>query len=354
MVSFKYSGREGNEFDIQLSSIPIRSPHILPDILALAEEKGLTPFHRRIPIPGGEYDWEIGWWYGALISDGWITNKMIGYAKLDSDKRAAFVDIVRRKFSSDITVREYSEDGSGDNKLGESTKVHISGGSELAQSVFCCNREPCNEEEAAKRGALRKIIPREILQGGSRDCLLGLLAGLLEGDGTLTWNRNTKNPRPVIRFSTSSPYLVEDIKVLGRYFGVRVTVTTIKPRNRSNTAYGVCFSIPDMQKLGTEMRFMTDKANDFWSKFIGRPEAKDHLDVVPVSYAEASLLMTLHPTNSRLYGNAAEARSAGRTTRKTGKLLLEGVRPGICPLLKAVVAADDVCWRVKKPDFSDN
>lgn len=157
----------------------------------------------------------------------------------------------------------------------------------------------------------------------------------------------------MIRFSTSSPYLVEDVKTLCRYFGVNVPVSTSEPRGWSHTAYTACPSVPDMYKLGTEMRFVTDKANEFWSKFIGRPEPRNHSDIVPISYDEATFLMAFHATGSRLYTNAACARSSGRTTRKTALEFLDGPPFGSCPLLKAVAEATDVGWRSKKPTEND-
>lgn len=352
MIAFGNNGGSNNSHEIIGTSLAQQDPASLQTMLDLADQKGLQAYRRQIPITGNKFDWEIGWWYGALVSDGWITGRTIGYTKLNDVKRKTFVQIARKIAGDKVTVREYSDEGNASNKLGPSIKVHLKSPG-LSRVVFCCNHPRRNEEKEATRNALQKMIPTEILHGGSRECLLGLLAGLLEGDGTLTWNKFTGKPRPTIRFSTSSPYLVADIKVLGQYFGVRVGDTTIPARGWSNTAYALCFSIPDMWRLGSEMRFVTAPANDFWQEFIERPEPLNRLNIVPISQEEATFLMQHHPTGGKLYTQAASARKSGRVTRKLADELLAGVPLGSCPLLETCVAAEDVGWQIRQSE-SDN
>jgi len=245
------------------------------DKIAPAEAIGrLVPVIKQQESFGDNYTRDLGWWYGAFVSDGWTDrNRSVGYAKLDTSKRREFERIAREEISENFICHEYADDPiRSKNKLGRSIKIHLNR-TELPRRIFKCVDDTNGANATGGRTALRKRLPAEILYDGSRECLLGLLAGLLEGDGSVGWNRSCGMRRAFIRFDTSSKQLTHDIQVLGSKLGFRITIVTTPPRGFSNTAYNVCLSIPDMHRIFPEMRFASEAANEFQQEFcrIGSP-----------------------------------------------------------------------------------
>lgn len=241
----------------------------------------LVPAIIKEPVTGSKYDRDIGWWYGMFISDGWNSDdKVIGLAKLEQVKRDEFVRIARVKINDNFVVNTYTESAKpGTAKLGDSVKIHLYG-KDLAGALFNCYYA---KPEAGQRSALYKCIPAELMNEGSLECLYGLLSGLIDGDGTLTFNGATKNKRFVARFSTSSPYLCDDVVRLCRKLGIRTTVTTVPPRNHSNTAYVVSFSVCDMYKIANKLSVIGANETSVLSKFKLMSTPKDDTDLVPFS-----------------------------------------------------------------------
>lgn len=315
----------------------------LQKVIFAAEKCGLYPIRRSVLVKGNKYDRDIGWWYGAFISDGWADKRYVGYTKLHPVKRREFVRIAREKICNNFALYQYRDDGASGQKLGESCKVHLNG-VELATSILCCYHPDRERADPEQRGALFKIIPDELLNNGSRECLLGLLAGLLEGDGTLGWNTVYKKRRFVAQYCTSSKYMLKSIEELGMLLNIRIGVTVTPPRGHSKTSYTVCFSKPDLWPLGSELEFMTDECTSLWTAFTTMPEPRDHTDRIPVSNTEAAWLQGYWPTRSKEYGIASEAKRRGLVTRKSAKRLLEGVGEQFCTNLRYAVQAEDILW----------
>ena len=313
----------------------------------------LVPVIKKRKVTGTFYTWEHGWFYGALISDGWLRNNMVGYAKVCREKREFFERVARTQIHENFICKTYHENTAvGKNKLGDSAKIHLNG-VDLARRIVNCVDETLPYEG---RNALRKFIPPEILYDGSWEFLLGLLAGLLEGDGTLGWNYVMKNPRAIIRYSTSSPRLVEDFRVLGILMGFRVSVTVTPPRGHSKTAYSICLSIPDMYVLFYELKFVSQKAQEFKSAFIGLRKPKNDRDVVPVIASEAKEAADYLPKNRNAPKEILTAYAAFRDAMHTGFLSRDAARKylnylpdTICPRLRKLVDNDSIIWeRYKK------
>ena len=96
----------------------------------------LLPFVKEQPWFGAEFDYELGWFYGALVADGWTQVNLLGYAKLEDAKRDEFVRIAREKLSSDFRAYTYRDDNRPD-KYSSSAKVHL-WGKALPKQVFNC------------------------------------------------------------------------------------------------------------------------------------------------------------------------------------------------------------------------
>ena len=308
----------------------------------------LLPVVKKREITGDRYTRELGWFYGALISDGWWRNNMIGHSKTCKRKRDYFEHIAREQVHENFVCHTYHErTGVGKNKLGNSVKIHLNG-IELAQRVINCVDETLPNKG---RRALRKIIPSELLYGGSRCFLLGLLAGLLEGDGSVGWNKTYKNARAYIRYSTSSPRLVEDFRVLGTLLGFRVSVTVTPPRGLSQTAYNLSPSIPDMHILFRELEFVSSRAQEFQNEFIELDEPRNDRDIVPVMVSEAKAAADYLPkardTPKELkivYGAFRYTISHGSLSRDGAKKYLDYLPDTMCPELRRQVDNDSIIW----------
>jgi hypothetical protein len=201
------------------------------------------------------------------------------------------------------------------------------------------------------KAALKKRIPEQILYRGSRECLLGVLAGLLDGDGSVGWNRVLKNPRARIGLSTSSRRLVEDIRVLGTRLGFGISVTTMPPRGWSNTAYTVNFSIGDMWEIFPELEFVGEKERAFREEFIAIEQPAQPMDFVPVLKSEAEAAQQYLPakrnterTLATMRGEWSRAKKGGSLLRTTAIKYLSYLPKDFCPELRKHVANTNVSW----------
>jgi intein/homing endonuclease len=285
-----------------------------------------VPVIRKAPIVGTRFSSEFGWWYGAFLSDGWLSDRYVGYAKLSTVHRDTFVEYARRHITENFTVNTYTESAAGrTDKHADSCKIHCTG--ELRHRLLDCYSDRTDPEA---RGALYKRVPEEILTQGSEACLFGVLAGMLEGDGTLTWNTTLAKKRAVIRITTSSPTLVATTKRLLRRLGIRSSTTETAPRVGANThiAYVVNPSVIDIHAVIRRLPFITDKAKQFATDFAASPIGADRTDVIPLvtSLLEeyGRILCAAHEMN--LYGGVRTAlKSSGRIARTLCRRVLEKV-----------------------------
>jgi len=281
----------------------------------------LTPWIKQEPILGTEFTREYGWWYGALISDGWLQNTMVGYAKNDPAKRAEFIRLAGELFTRDFTAHEYLDDGASATKFAPSAKVHLFGRAlrDLISNCYAIRQEG--------RGALYKRIPQELLSRGSRECLLGLLAGLFDGDQSLGWNHAQRAPRGVCKTHTSSPFLVEDLKRLGRLLGIRLSITITPARGRSQQSYTVCWSLVDISGLAGELRLIGASGQCWLNEIQERAPTKDNIDIVPawgeiVGLVSPLLVARKEMTLYSAFRKALTAHSVGRdSARRVVQLL---------------------------------
>lgn len=312
----------------------------------------LLPYVKRDPLPGNKYDRDIGWLYGALISDGWASDRMVGYAKNEKAKRDEVVRIAREKIIDAFDVHEYRQDvekGAGSShKFASSVKIHLTG-KHLVKRLLAFVH-PDYDPSSDKRAALFKMIPADLLLNGSRECLLGLLAGLLDGDATLGWNTAQKKRRLVVKFNTSSPYLRDDICLLLRKLGVRCSVTVCPPRGVTKTAYVLCPSIVDMAGVFPDCRLIGENAQAVVSAFLADGRTlKDDIDIVPISSSLAAALMSYaRGVDNSLYAILSAAKKSGSLTRASATRLLalvgdDDVHPHWAGF-KAVVLGSDIHW----------
>lgn len=309
----------------------------------------LIPVIKREPITGTNYDKDIGWWYGSLVSDGWVSERMVGYAKTEAAKRHEFTRIARSKVCENFIVREYGENGTNSAyKLGDSVKVHMNG-RDLAESVLPC----VDEHPTSERAALYKRIPTELLSHGSRDTLIGILSGLIDGDGTLGWNTSLAKPRLCAKLSTSSKGLVKDVAVLCRKLGVKVGVTTAPPRGFSRESYAVLFSANDIKQLLPEMKLIGEREQRIRNELSKLPPYRmASTDIVPITIGLADALAAVARAAKKktLYTTLRKAANLGHIGRSSALACIELVADSLDhPQFKefsSITKNDDIHWEI--------
>lgn len=252
----------------------------------------MVPVLKKQQLPYGPFGTrDLGWMFGAFISDGWVTHNMVGYAKVEANKRAEFVRIMRA-YHENFTCNEYADrPQAGKNKLGASVKLHLCSKS-LAD--WMRNWQLVNEEwSEVARAALRKQINSKMIQYGSEDFLWGLFSGLLDGDGSISKNTTMEKPRFTARFSTSSKQLADDICALCYRLGLRYSMTVVPPRGFSNTAYIIIPSSIDLHANLDKLTCIGEREIQLISEWKQQASYKDTKDMIPLSVKEAEVLIKL-------------------------------------------------------------
>lgn len=307
----------------------------------------LAPVVKQQPVPGTEFDRDIGWWYGALVADGWVRPSTVGYSKNDDNSRREFERVARR-VNPNFICHEYLEEKTED-KFSNSAKLHLNG-KPLPEEVFSIYRDR-NYDEG--RGALYKAIPQQILSRGSRECLLGVLSGLLDGDRTLGWNTAMKNPRCVCKFNTSSAAFRDSMLQLCRYLGIRCSVTTSPARGKSRESYILMPALADIHRLLPELTMVSEKSKEWASKFRDCPPAASGVDIKPITRELAAALQAVFlPINRTLYSALSKAKTTGYLGEDTAEKVLQNLPEGFShewlPMFQQIVANNAVQWdRVK-------
>lgn len=278
---------------------------------------GLAPFVKREPRLGSSYNRKWGWFHGSVAADGWLKPSMVGYSKNDPNNRAEVVRIARACAGDSFTVKEYLEPKKA-NKFADSAKLHLFGRT-LRDAVHDCY---CPRGEG--RGALYKMLPEALLATGSRECHLGMLAALFDGDSTLGWARGKDRSQAIWRTNTSSWCFASSQRWLGRLLGLRVSITDNPPRGRSEASYSINWCLSDMQGIVPELEFVSAEARAWQAEFVQLPPAKDDIDIVPVARGVADQLAQplcrLGHRNS--YDSCRQTVRVGSMSRRTARRIL--------------------------------
>lgn len=251
------------------------------------------PILRKAGQPFGPFgSRDLGWLFGAFISDGWTTGSCVGYCKLEKVKRDEFVRIMR-SFHENFTVAEYSADKNTEPlKLGKSTKLHLNS-TTLSDWWSQWHFVDRNHPGESGRTATCKCIDERMLQYGSEEFMWGLLSGLLDGDGSFSINKATGKKRFGCRFSTSSIKLKESLCTLCYRLGIRTSVTITPPRGFSGTAYTVCLSSVDMWNNLDKLTCVGEHENCIISEWKENRPAEDRNDQIPLSLDELNTIRGL-------------------------------------------------------------
>ena len=249
-----------------------------------AAVEDLVPVVRQFPATdeGTERDYRFGWMFGAFCGDGFLMggSRRLGFTKLDAITRSRFEEAMA-EFTSAGWTGQYAGLKSA-NKLGASMKDHYYGDC----SVFELCYAEVGKFTSEDRACLRKKLPG--VMGMDRQFRLGMLAGLLDTDGTLTEVKaaSKEKSQPQVMFATSSPYLRDDVIDLCMSLGIRASFTTTKPsskRLQTHDSYTLSISSIDMKLIASDLHLTSEHKKLVLAK-IKVYEFRDCTDPVPVPW----------------------------------------------------------------------
>jgi DNA-directed RNA polymerase subunit beta len=219
---------------------------------------------------------EFGWWLGACVADAWSNfpdHGSICYAKTTPELIHAFAA------GCQLAIPGIEAQGTRVTRhVDEEMQLNADSSKTIFNSTALANLF-CQWISWQGRGAHNKRLP-VFFASLPTECLYGLFAGLLDGDGSVAINRNQKrkNKQLVCHYTTVSENLVDDLQLLGKLIGVRTTVTPYKGKD----AFAVSFSTVDLWRIREEIRLINPVKAAAWAEM---PEpAKDDHDLVPISF----------------------------------------------------------------------
>lgn len=276
------------------SQIPVFREDSLISVFPQNSVGSLTPFLRQLPDVTESYSDEplIGWLLGAYISDGWISKNILGFTKDNAAIRGHFIKLWSQWSGTEAHCRHYTELHDADNNGGiggRSTKFHIRLSTSKEKDCADWLRNSCvnpdiNHASQGERTCLFKRLPAGFLSYSER-MRLAILAGLIDGDGSISLNRSRPTPQVLASFSTSSTYLAEDVPLLLKSLGIKSSVTLVHPgkhRRQTHLNYSICISTTDLHRVMDDIPLVTSYAA--WQFLKDSPPSVDRRDVIPFSY----------------------------------------------------------------------
>lgn len=167
-----------------------------------------------------DLDHDSGYFIGAIVGDGWVSGRLdnsrqINMCCSDDGVRTRWSAAARMFFVDDVHVSDQAferADITGEMKA--SRRLVISSVS-LAEVM----------SDWVGRGSKNKHLP-PFFVSSCQDFRLGLLAGLMDTDGNVSWNDARKKPQPHIQYTTTSSRLAIEVKFLCLSLGIRSSITT--------------------------------------------------------------------------------------------------------------------------------
>ena len=289
--------RKGREVTVSANeSIAVFDPasgftKIKPDD---AMQGQLVPYIKKLPSTGAEGNFDLGWLLGMFLSDGTYNGKDLTLSKRSSSIRENFILRLKaiggdeEKIGEYLrTYREFHDAKTNCGIGGESVKLAINHTvipTEFKELLEQCypedlDRSQCN---AANRSCLYKKLPSTV-KNWSNESLLGLLCGLLVGDGTLSINSSKSKAQLMVNICTSSSDLRDGVLYIGKRLGIGMNVSVTKPsagRVQKHDSYTITLSTPDLKQYRKQLRL--DPQYDVHIAMLKHVTDNPH-DVTPVA-----------------------------------------------------------------------
>lgn len=221
----------------------------------------------RVPLPDNarlndevELDFDAGYFFGAIVGDGWASFSD-GQPKAVNLGSSVQSIVDRWKSSSAAVFRDepvFTDSWLTEGKLGQSQ------GS--GRATVTCASLAGFVAAAVGHGAANKHLPPFSFRAPRR-FVEGLLSGMWDTDGSMSWSNAKTKPQFMCSYSSTSIRLVQELQHLLRTVGVTATITDTKtPTGAPAWMLGV--SIVDLHRAGLDIDLAHDTKAAAWRKFV--------------------------------------------------------------------------------------
>lgn len=230
--------------------------------------------------------------FGTLAGDGWVVDadklcSQIALASLDEAVAAQFERDIQPWFTVPVSLTRSDRIGGDFGADVRSVKY-----------VLSCMALGRFVRELIGAKAKNKHLPPFFLVA-PREFRLGLLAGLLDTDGSIAVSNGKKTPQWMVNFTSVSLRLCQEVTWLAKSLGVMASVSATRTP-QGGDCWQVTFSTPELHKLGEMPCAHTEKAQRF-TKFFAGPAPRSDLgghtrnDTIPFPAAIYGHIRPLYP-----------------------------------------------------------
>ncbi len=263
---------------------------------------------------GTEGTFDLGWVLGFCLSDGNINDHTLILTKADDKLRCAFLDklgaIVGNPYLNDL-ARTYSETHDALSNYGISglsKKLHLPT-KFLSEEIKAMFRDcyPSDLDWSKINGSNRSCLYKKFpacTRSWNKDALLGLLCGLITGDGSMSINHSKAKPQLLVNIVTSSQRLRDDVIWLGSCLGFRMTYSTTKAtenRVQTHDNYTIPVSTPGLRRYMDGLFFAGMYDEEVKLLETVKENTKD---IVPVSF---NVLQLIHDLTDEQRGDLTKS-----------------------------------------------
>jgi len=284
---------------------------------------------------------QVGHLFGALVGNGWASGgSQVCLSDMNGEVADAIDAALPSLFEQDVPTRgEVERAGPTGGGYGASRR-HV-----WSSAAFCRLTELL-----IGKGAHHKHLPPFFLMA-VRGFRLGLLAGLIDTDGSVSVSNGKTKPQTLLNYSTVSERLAREIVLLSRSLGIKARITTAKTPADA-PCYVLNFTVADAVQTGlaAQLRVMRKRELLCSTNADANSPSAAAQDIVPITPEIATAVMKalrarpdrdVGPTKS-LYVTASRARADGYLSRTAAERMLTHIDAD--PTWRAVVCNRDVTW----------
>jgi DNA-directed RNA polymerase beta subunit len=258
----------------------------------------------------------VGQLLGMLVGDGWVDElangpSVVNLAAIEPAIQERYKTLLQEIFSLTPTVTHLTRKGEG---FGPNSQKLAVGSVEYASLVA----------PLIGHGARNKHLPPFFLTA-PEEFRRGLLAGLIDTDGSIAVSHGKAKPQWIINHCTTSIRLAQETVLLYKSLNVTATITTTKTP-KGLDCWVVTPSSVELRKLGSLCVAHETKAQRFKAYFAEpidkTASAYTRTDIVPIPLAIAKEARRLYGNKNATYTALSNAISDGYTTRHTAQRIL--------------------------------
>jgi hypothetical protein len=225
----------------------------------------IYPLAPRVPL-----NRTSGYVLGLICGDGWAVQGKgtfygVAVAKVRDDVMDQFDDCLTTFFSKEAPHRRPTETKNGNH------------GYSIKNSYNCVELGKLVHSHCG-HGARNKHLP-DFFMCAPLDFRLGLFAGLMDSDGSLSISTGKKKPQLMASFTSISSRMIEEVRWLAMSLGIPGTITLTRTP-RGDDSYILNFSTIAIQKWNGQ--FMADGTR-LGNLHSAGPISQESTDIIPIS-----------------------------------------------------------------------